>query len=65
MNNNSILGTSAHIQSSFLKRPWYKKSRQKSSPLEQPHFGKKTNPLYFAIIYGSIIGSLLFMLINA
>lgn len=65
MNNNSVLGTSANIQSFFLKRPLYKKIRQKSSPLEKTRYGRKTNPLYFAIIYGSIIGSLLFMLINA
>lgn len=63
--NNSILGTSAYIQPSFLKKSLHKKRRQKSSPLQQVHCGKTANPLYFAIIYGSIIGSLLFMLLNA
>lgn len=63
--NNSILGTNAHIQSSFLKRPLYKKSRQKASPLELRSYGRKKNPLLYAIIYGIIIGTLLFMLINA
>ena len=56
-------GTSPHIQLS-IKSHSNKKNRHKVSPLEKKHYGREKSPLFYAIIYGSVVAGLLLMLLN-
>ncbi|QEC67872.1 hypothetical protein FRZ67_11385 [Panacibacter ginsenosidivorans] len=53
-----------YIQSSMFNNQGIKKSRYKASPLEQKKYGRGNKSLFYAIIYGCIIGALLFLILR-
>jgi hypothetical protein len=64
MKISSIKRTGTHIQSSIFKNQSIQRNGHKVSPLEQRNYGRNIHPLVYAIIYGSIIGSLLLLVLH-
>jgi hypothetical protein len=47
-----------------IKSHSVKKNRHNVSPLEKKNYVREKSPLFYAIIYGSVVAGLLLMLLN-
>ena len=64
MKISSIKENGTYIQSYMFKNQSTKRNGHKVSPLEQRNYGHNTNPLVYAMIYGTIVGSILLLVLH-